>query len=258
MKKISIIESVRNKLKNKSPSIGSWMQLPHASIAEIIGDSGYDWVAVDLEHGSFSLHQLPDIFRALELGNTLPLARLAQGSIKECKQVLDAGAAGVIIPMIESADQLEEIKNACCWPPSGGRGVGFSRANLFGKNFDLYSVEAQAPLLIAMIEHVRAIENLHSILNVPGLDAILIGPYDLSASMNLTAQFEHPAFQKALDQIHQLSVHSDVALGIHVVQPSVALLKQRLAEGYQFIAYSGDAIFLQNQIQNPLHEELMK
>ena len=95
------IQSIREKLKYGEPSIGSWLQIPHSSVAEILGQSGYDWIAVDLEHGSIATHQLPNLFRALELGGTLPLARLAQAHPKDCKQALDAGAGGVIVPMVE-------------------------------------------------------------------------------------------------------------------------------------------------------------
>ena len=140
MNRFEAIINIRKKLDNGGCSIGSWMQIPHASIAEIMGQAGYEWVAVDLEHGAISIHQLPDLFRALELGNTLPLVRLAQGHSKDCKQALDAGAGGVIVPMVESAEQLIMVRDACCWPPTGNRGVGYSRANLFGKNFDEYTV----------------------------------------------------------------------------------------------------------------------
>src|SRR5688572_18326697 len=190
MNRLEKIHSIRQCLREGKPTIGSWMQIPHTSIAEVMGQAGYDWVAVDLEHGAIGVHQLPDLFRALELGGTLPLVRLAQGSSKDCKQALDAGAGGVIVPMIESAVQLRAVIDACRWPPAGRRGVGFSRANLFGKHFDSYREEAQAPLLVAMIEHHQAVDDLEAILRVPSLDAILIGPYDLSASMNLTAQFD--------------------------------------------------------------------
>ena len=151
MNRLKAISVIRDNLKSGRSSIGSWMQIPHSSIAEIMGQAEYDWVAVDMEHGAISVHQLPDIFRSLELGGTLPLARLAQGAIKDCKQVLDAGAGGVIIPMVESAEQLKSVTEAVRWPPSGKRGVAFSRANLFGKNFDEYIEEAQQPLLVAII-----------------------------------------------------------------------------------------------------------
>ena len=216
-----------------------------------MGQAGYDWVAVDLEHGSISAQQLPDLFRALEVGGTLPLVRLAQGHPKDCKQALDAGAGGVIVPAVESAVQLEEVRDACCWPPAGTRGVGFSRANLFGKHFESYTKEAQAPLLIAMIEHIRAIDNLGDIVCVKGLDALLIGPYDLSASMGLTAQFQHRDFQAALERIHSLAAESKIPCGVHVVTPSPEELRQRLAQGYRFVAYSIDAAFLNHGALKP-------
>lgn len=222
------------------------MQIPHPSVAEIMGQAGYDWVAVDMEHGAISSHQLPDLFRALELGNTLPLVRLAQGHPKDCKQALDAGAGGVIVPMIESGTQLANVRDACRWPPAGTRGVGFSRGNLFGKHFDSYALEAQAPLLVAMIEHYRAVENLDGILDVDGLDAILIGPYDLSASLGLTAQFDHPDFCALMTKIRDRADQKGVAAGLHVVQPSEQELKTKQKAGYRFLAYSIDSVMLRS------------
>jgi 2-dehydro-3-deoxyglucarate aldolase len=245
------ITAIREALRDGKPSIGSWMQIPHPSIAEILGRSGYDWVAADMEHGAIGAHQLPDLFRALELGGTLPMARLAHGEPKDCKQALDAGAGGVIVPMVESAQQLERVRNACRWPPAGTRGVGFSRANLFGADFDAYAEEAQAPLLIAMIEHVRAVERLEDILAVDGLDAILIGPYDLSASMGETGKFDAPEFIACMERIRNVSCASRMPCGIHVVQPDPAQLAQRIAEGYRFLAYSIDSVFLRASATTP-------
>lgn len=251
MNRLIAIRNIRERLKQGGCSIGSWMQIPHASVAEIMGQSGYDWVAIDMEHGTFSAHQLPDLFRALELGGTLPLVRLAQGHTKDCKQALDAGAGGVIVPMVESEEQLISIRDACRWPPAGTRGVGFSRANLFGKHFEAYRNEAQAPLLVAMIEHVRAVECLEEILSVEGLDAILIGPYDLSASMGLTAQFENQDFVEAMAKILKLALVKGVPCGIHVVAPSEEQLHQRIAEGYRFLAYSIDAVMFNQASVRP-------
>lgn len=245
------VSKIRKSLASGGVTVGSWIQLPHASIAEIMGQAGYDWVAVDMEHGTIGHHQLPDIFRALELGGTLPLVRLAEGNPKDCKHALDAGAGGVIVPMVVSASQLAMIRDACRWPPSGTRGVGFSRANLFGKNFDSYREEAQAPLLVAMIENVKALENLEAILETEGLDAILIGPYDLSASLGLTAQFDHPDVRHAMNHINNAARLARIPAGVHIVAPSCEELNARLAEGYRFIAYSIDAVFMRIAAQRP-------
>ena len=245
------IQSIREKLQNNQVTIGTWQQIPYGSISEILGHAGYDWVAVDMEHGSVSVDQLPDLFRAIELGDSLPLVRLVKSTIKECKQALDAGAGGIIAPMIASAEQLITIRDACCWPPAGTRGVGFSRANLFGKHFDDYKEEAQAPLLVAQIEHINAVNNLVEILKVVGLDAIIVGPYDLSASMGLTAEFKHKEFVAVMDRIINLCKQYNMACGDHVVQPDPQLLKKRISEGYRFLAYSIDAVFLYNSSANP-------
>ena len=255
MNRLNKIENIRAKLRSAKESVGTWMQIPDSSIAEILGNSGYDWVAIDLEHGSVCVHQLPNIFRAIELGNTLPLARLANGYAKECKQVLDAGAGGIIVPMIESAEQLIQVRDACCWPPAGKRGIGFSRANLFGKHFEDYTKEAQSPLLVAMIENISAIENLEEILTVDGLDAIFIGPYDLSASMGLTAGFEDPEFISCMKIICEKSKEYKVPYGIHIVKPDSNKLKQSIEEGYQFIAYSTDSVILSEYAALPINLE---
>ena len=244
MDRLKSIINIRKKLHENKPSIGSWIQIPNASVAEIMGQSGFDWVAVDIEHGSISTHLLPDLFRALELGNTLPLARLAQGDNKDIKEALDAGAGGIIVPMVESGSQLKDIRKASCWPPLGSRGVGFSRANLYGKYFNEYKKESQEPLLIAMIESEKAIKNLESILSVEGLDAILVGPYDLSASMGVIGDFSNQKFVNTIDQILKLSNKYKITAGIHIVEPSKIELKKKIEEGYKFIAYSLDSVML--------------
>jgi 2-dehydro-3-deoxyglucarate aldolase len=255
MNRLEKIRSIRKRLEKDEPSIGSWMQIPHSSVAEIMGQAGYDWVAVDMEHGSVVAHQLPDLFRALELGGALPLVRLAQGQAKDCKQALDAGAGGVIVPMVNSAEQMANVRDACCWPPAGTRGVGFSRANLFGKHFDHYVEEAQAPLFVGMIENIRAVDELEAILRVEGLDAIMIGPYDLSASMGITAQFECPEFLEAMQKIQSLCKLHAIPCGVHVVMPEPAMLEKRILEGYRFIAYSIDAVFLTSLVSLPIKQK---
>ncbi len=251
MDRLKKIKVIRQKLAKGGHSIGSWIQIPHASIAEIMGHAGYDWVAVDMEHGSISVNQLPDIFRALELGNTLPLVRLAQCEAKDCKQALDSGAGGLIIPMVEDAKQLENVIISASWPPSGNRGVGFSRANLFGKNFNNYKKEAQKPMIIAMIEHINAVDELDNILNVDGLDAILIGPYDLSASLNLTAKFDEPRFIETMQIIKNKSDKAQIPCGVHIVDPDRNELIKKIDNGYRFIPYSIDSVVLSKFIINP-------
>lgn len=243
---------IKNKLKNGKVSIGSWMQIPDESVAEIMGQSGYDWVALDLEHGLFSNHQLAGLCRAIELGGSVPFARIAYNHFDEIKRALEAGARGIIIPMVKSASELEQgIKNAK-YPPDGTRGVGYSRSNLFGKNFNINVPHVNDEIVVvAQIEDIKAVNDLESILKVTGLDAIIVGPYDLSASMGLTAEFNHPEFIKTMNLIKDTAKQCDIPMGVHIVQPSKEELANRIREGYIFIAYSIDAVFLYNSARNP-------
>ena len=254
MNRLEKIQQIRDTMKQGKASIGSWMQIGNASIAEIMGCAGYDWIAVDMEHGSLSTSQLPDLFRSLELNNTLPLVRLSMGHFAEAKYALDAGAGGIIIPMVESAQQLQTMISHSKWPPSGIRGVGFSRANLYGKNFNNYREEASQPFIGAQIEHINAVNDIENILAVPGLDAIIIGPYDLSASMGIVAQFDHQDFTAALNRILKGCEKMKKPAGLHIVDPDPVQLAARINEGYQFIAYSIDSVFMRVAAQNPFNQ----
>ena len=246
MNRLKSLKSLRKKLIKKELSIGSWIQIADASVAEIIGQMGFDWVAIDMEHGAINISQLPNIFRALELGNTLPLVRIAQMEEKDCKQALDAGAAGLIIPMVNDEESLSNIIDYCKWPPAGKRGISFSRANLFGFKFDAYEKEAQAPLIVAMIESIEAVNNLETILTVKGLDAIFIGPYDLSASMGITGKFSDNRFKKTTNKILSLSKKYNIPAGIHVVEPEKKEVNNVIKQGYQFIACAIDSVMIRN------------
>ena len=251
MNRLEKVRTIRAALQSGSPVIGSWMQIPDSNIAEIMGRAGYQWVAIDMEHGPVAVNQLPDIFRALELGGTLPLARVASPLPINCRQALDQGAAGVVVPMISSAAQLQAIVTECHWPPRGRRGVGFQRANVFGKFFDSYTQEAQESLVVAQIEHIAAVNDLESILKVKGLDAIMVGPYDLSASLGMTGDFENKKYKDVLSKILEVCAKQKVSCGIHVVQPDAKMLKQRISEGYTFIAYGVDTVFLNHSATAP-------
>jgi 2-dehydro-3-deoxyglucarate aldolase len=244
---------VKQQLQRGEPSVGSWMQIANASVAEIMGRAGFDWVAIDLEHGSFTVETLPDICRALELGGTVPFARLAQNSCKDIKQALEAGVRGIIVPMVETRQEIVQAVAWAKYPPEGVRGIGYSRANLFGKDFKPYFGSINEELVVVgQIESIGAVRELDTILTVQGIDAIIVGPYDLSGSMGLTGQFDHPQFRESLTMVWQKDKQHHVPMGLHVVQPDAKLLREKILEGYQFIAYGIDAVFLYNSASNPL------
>ncbi len=251
---------IRAKLKAGKPTVGTWLQIPSPDLAEIIARMGYDWAAVDMEHGAFTRRDLPDIFRALERWGTLPFVRMVEATKSEIKAALDSGARGLIFPMIESRAQLDEAIGCAMWPgggeyPGGKRGVGFSRANLYGLDFAEHIGKDKGPgrdiVLVAQIEHVNAVPELDAIFSHPRLDAYMVGPYDLSASMNLTGDFTNPAFTAVLDSIQAKAKARSMAMGYHVVTPDPAALAAKIGEGYAFLAYGIDSIFLAGAAKRP-------
>lgn len=231
--------------------VGSWMQLADADLAEILGGAGYRWIGLDMEHGTIVDADLPDVCRAVALAGALPLARVATPQAIHCRRALDLGAAGVIIPMISSAAQLAELVAACAWPPAGRRGVGFARANAWGADFDDYAAAAQRTFVVAQIEHADAVAAIDEIVAVPGLDAVMVGPYDLSASLGATGRFDTPAYAAAVERIRAAALRAKVAAGIHVVEPDETALRARVAEGWTFVAYGVDTVFVRRAAAAP-------
>ena len=257
------IDTIRAALAQDKPTIGTWLQFPSAEVAELLARAGYDWVAADMEHGTFGRTGLTDIFRAIECGGAAPFARLAEATRLQIKSALEAGAQGLIFPMIESREQLDAAISWATYPGYDdgrlpgeplreNRGVGFCRANAFGTRMDWYMKErASRVFLVAQIEHIRAVEHLEEILSHPRLDAIMVGPYDLSGSMGLTAQFDHPDFQAAMRRIHEVCRKHRPLMGLHIVQPDPEELARQVAQGSRFIAYGIDSVFLWNGARRP-------
>lgn len=245
MNKEEKLLQIRKKLAAGECSLGSWMQIPNASVAEIMGAAGYDWVALDLEHGAFSLTEMPSICRALELNETLPVARLASGSKTECKQVLDTGIAGLIIPNVENGNQIRNIIDWSNYPTIGTRGVGFSRANMFGAKFDEGFSYDNRPLIVAMIESSNGVKNLEEIL-AEKVDAIMIGPYDLSCSLGVKADFDSVEFKKCIEEILELCNKFCVPAGLHIVHSTSSSIQRSIATGYQWLACGIDTVFLRD------------
>ncbi len=257
------VHDIRALLAADKATVGTWLQLPSTDVAELMARAGYDWVAVDMEHGSFGRTGLPDVFRAIECGGAAPFARLPEASKTQIKSALEAGAQGLIFPMIESREQLDRAIDWAVYPGQDTwrakgetaqeyRGVGFCRANVFGKNFDEYRARRAPELfLVAQIEHIRAVENLDAILTHPRLDAIMVGPYDLSGSMGLTGQFEHPDFKVAMARIVDACARHKARMGLHIVQPDPAELARQVAAGSRFIAYGIDSVFLWGAAERP-------
>ena len=247
MDKILKTNIIRALLSSGVVSKGGWMQIPSPEIAEILGNSDFEWVTIDLEHGSIDISDLPSIFRALELNDTLPLVRISENNTSQAVRAVEAGAGGIIIPKLEHAGQAEEIYQCINYPPRGKRGVGYNRGNCYGVNFD--SELADEPLIVGIIETKAGVDHLDMtlkghLLEDNRIDAIIVGPYDLSADLGMTGDFNNPKFKEAIKHIRETCKKRNVGVGYHIVQPNTHELSAKIDEGYTFIPYGCDVTML--------------
>jgi len=231
-------------------SIGTWITLGHPAIAEIFSDAGFDWLAVDLEHSSITLREAEDLIRVIDLKGLVPFVRLSANNAEQIKRVMDAGAHGVIVPMVNDAKQATAAVDAVKYPPVGKRSFGLARAQGYGEAFEKYRQwQVNHSVVVVQIEHIDAVNNLDDILSVDGVDAYFVGPYDLSGSLGIPGQFDHPDFLEAIEKIKEVGVASGIPGGRHVIEPEPELLKAALNAGDRFIAYSLDSRMLATSAQ---------
>jgi 2-dehydro-3-deoxyglucarate aldolase len=231
----------KSELAAGQTKIGSWITLANPAIAEIMSRSGFSWLAVDLEHSVITIREAEELIRIIDLSGVIPLVRLSSNDSVQIKRVMDAGAHGIIVPMVNSITEAESAVASVYYPGAGRRGVGLARAQGYGESFAEYKDwQATEPVVIVQIEHIDAVNNLEGIIAVNGVDGFIVGPYDLSGSLGVPGEFDHPEMIKAMEKIREVSSQSGKARGIHVIEPDINQLEQRIEEEYRFIAYSLD------------------
>ena len=230
---------------NQNYSIGSWITLGHFSIAEIMADVGFDWLCVDMEHSVIDYYMAEQLIATIEAHGCIPYVRVGANDPTIIKRVLDAGARGVIVPMITTKEDAQMAVGAVKYPPDGNRGVGLARAQGYGFNFEEYAATVNDEIiLIVQIEHVNAINNLEDILNVDGIDGTIIGPYDLSGSMGKPGRYDDNDVREVLKTYEKISNKMNKPMGYHVIKPDFRLVQEKIQAGYIFIAFSLDTLFL--------------
>ncbi|MDC1140667.1 aldolase/citrate lyase family protein [Gammaproteobacteria bacterium] len=236
-------------------SIGTWLSLPNESIAEILANAGYEWVVIDLEHSAININQAEQLIRVIDLAGCKPFVRLSGHSSSQIKRVLDAGARGILAPMVETKAQVESIIAACHYPPRGNRGMGLARAQGYGednaKNKYITTTSKHIEIY-AQIESVAGIANLDSIFSQE-IDGYFIGPYDLSASLGDPGDFDSSNFINAEEKILNASKHYQVKAGYHLVEPNLAQIPALVKKGYDMIAFSVDIRMLDSSARLPFH-----
>jgi len=246
---------MKKKFKNRELTVGSWITLAHPAIAEIMAKAGFDWLAVDLEHSVITLREAEELIRVIDLCDVVPLVRLSANDPVQIKRVMDAGAHGVIVPMVNSAEEARKAVASVRYPPDGKRGVGLARAQGYGNSFERYKEWlSQESIVIVQVEHIKAVENLDAILSVEGVDGFIVGPYDLSGSLGIPGQFDNELMIESMSKIKIFIRISSKIAGYHVVEPDVDQLRQRVQEGYRFLAYSVDIRMLDTCCRSAIKE----
>jgi 2-dehydro-3-deoxyglucarate aldolase len=232
---------LKSRLSQGELTIGSWITLGHPAIAEIMAAAGFDWLVLDMEHSVLELSEIQTLIQVLDGQQCPAIVRLTSNHPDQIKRVMDAGATGVMVPMVKSAADAKAAVQSVYYPPRGQRGVGLARAQGYGARFQQYRgwLEDNA-VIVAMIEHVDAVKAIDEILAVDGIDAYIIGPYDLSGSMGRPGELDHPDVQSAIARVLEAGQRSGKPGGIHVIEPDQDELQRRIAAGFNFLGYGLD------------------
>jgi len=250
------INHVRRRLEAGEPSIGTWLSLPSPEAAEYLSELPFDWLVVDTEHNAIDINILARMFAAMRPSGIAPMVRIPWNSPENVKRVLDAGAWGIVFPMVNSRDEAELAVEAARYHPAGNRSVGGGRHALSFETTgaEYYRNANEQVLVVAQIEHITGVENADEILSVPGIDACFIGPNDLAASMGLglgvSLESDIPEVVSAIKTIRETCKRHGVASGIHTT--GGAAVQRRINEGFQFCAMASELRYMVGGMQEDL------
>lgn len=237
--------TLKVKLQNNELTIGSWITIGHPSIPEILFNAGFDWLVVDIEHNSIDSSMVQTLISTIQSKNVAALVRISKNEEVAVKHAMDAGADGIIVPMVNTKEDAQKAVEYVKYPPQGKRGVGLSRAQNYGFNFDEYKEWlSNSSVVIAQIEHIDAVKNIEDIISTPGIDGIIIGPYDLSGSMGIPGHYKNLDIVNAIKQVEKHCREINFPLGFHVIQPEANLLMEKINSGFTFLAFSTDFLFM--------------
>jgi len=235
------------KWRRGEPSVGAWLSVGNVHIAELIANAGFDWVVLDLQHGLIEYGDLLRMLPAISTTETTPLVRVSGNNLPEINKVLDAGAMGVIVPLVNTAVQAAAAVSACRYPPDGTRSFGPTRAALYGGRN--YAAEANGQIAcIAMIETQEGLDNLEAIVSTPGLGGIYVGPSDLALSLGLPPRgdSDEPRHVAAVERILAACKRAKVPAGIHT--GGLEWSRRRLAMGFDFVTLGSDIGFMMQAV----------
>ncbi len=256
MKSFSHTQSkLKLKLVQLDKTIGTWLTIPHQSVVEILSTAGFEWMVIDMEHAAINIQDLQNIIGHIQGNGMEALVRVSKNEEVIIKYAMDAGANGIIVPLIKTADDAKKAVSYIKYPPTGIRGVGLSRAQHYGTGFDSYKKWLQnEAVIIVQIEHIDSVNTLEAILKVDGVDGIIVGPYDLSASMGMPGELESKEVQEAIEKIEKTTLRAGKSMGTHVISSDSTRLKQAIDKKYNFLVFGIDFFFMGDKAREEMHK----
>lgn len=236
---------LRAKFRRRETIFGGWTSFGHPSISEIFASAGLDFIGIDIEHSTINQEQAQRIIAACQGSGTLCLPRIASHNMEMIKRLLDSGADGMIVPMVNTPKQAQQLIEWIKYSPRGNRSFGVARAQGYGMEFARYTKTwNEVSTFIIQVESVEGVENIDEILALPEIDGVMVGPYDLSGSLRIPGQIDHPKVKAACQKVIRACVRHKKSCGTQVIEPDQNSIRRALASGFNFVVLASDVFIL--------------
>ena len=230
---------------NRKPLFAGWTSIAHPQVTEMLLRSGVDWLGVDIEHSTISQEQSQRIIAACHANKVSCLPRVASHNPEAIKRLLDSGADGLIVPTVETVEQVKKIIEWTKYPPLGKRGYGVARAQGYGHDFEKYTNEwNKSSILVIQIETINAVQHIEELINFGEVDGVMVGPYDLSGSLGVPGQINHELVKKAIEHVIESCKKFGKSCGVHEVDPTAESVQASFNAGSTFVVLASDVFVL--------------
>ena len=234
-------KSIKSKFQNRSPIFASWTSIGHPQITEMLVRSGVEFLGIDIEHSTISQEQSQRIISACHSQGVACLPRVATHNPEAIKRLLDSGADGVIVPTVETPEQVERLIEWTKYPPIGKRGYGIALAQGYGHDFEKYtSAWNKSSILIIQIESITAVENIEALLQFEEVDGVMVGPYDISGSLGIPGKIDDNMVQEAGQSVVEACKNHGKACGTQDIDPTPTSVQAAINNGYTFVVLASD------------------
>jgi 2-keto-3-deoxy-L-rhamnonate aldolase RhmA len=236
---------LKNKFVNRENILAGWTSIGHPQVAEMLAMSGVDFIGIDIEHSTISQEQSQRIIAACHHKGVRCMPRIATHNQEAIKQLLDSGADGIIVPTVDTPEQVEKLIEWIKYPPLGKRGYGIARAQDYGHNFNEYTSQwNNSSSLIIQIESITAVENIEKLLQFDEVDGAMIGPYDISGSLGIPGQIDHQNVKDAGRVVVEACRKYGKSCGTQDINPTSSSVKEAFGSGYTFVVLASDVFIL--------------